>query len=38
MQRTLAPAGTADYHPRLAKLSTLPALHGCSNGSCTRSR
>jgi hypothetical protein len=36
MQRTLAPAGTAHYYPRLAKLSTLPALHGCSNSPCTR--
>jgi hypothetical protein len=30
MNRTLCPADIAHYYPRLTKLSTLPASHGCS--------
>ena len=31
MDRTLAPADSAHYDPRLAKLSTLSASHACGN-------
>lgn len=36
MNRTLAPADSAYYDPRLAKLSTRPASHAC--GSCPGAR
>ena len=36
MNRTLAPAAIAYYHPRLAKLSTPATSHGRSSCPCTR--
>ena len=36
MNRTLAPADSAHYDPRLAELSTRPAPHGCSIRPCAR--
>ena len=38
MNRTLAPADSADYDPRLAKLSTWPASHACGSRPRTRTR
>jgi len=35
MNRTLAPADSVHYDPRLAKLSTLPASHACGSRPCT---
>jgi hypothetical protein len=36
MNRTLAPADSAHYDPRLAKLSTRPAPHARGSRPCTR--
>ena len=36
MNRTLAPADSAHYDPRLAELSTRPASHACGSRPCTR--
>ena len=36
MNRTLAAADSAHYEPRLARLSTRPAPHGCGSRPCTR--
>jgi hypothetical protein len=36
MNRTLAPADSAHYDPRLAELSMLPASHACSSRPCAR--
>ena len=36
MNRTLTPADSAHYDPRLAKLSTLSASHACGSRPCTR--
>ena len=36
MNRTLAPADSAHYDPRLAELSTRPASYACSSRPCTQ--
>ena len=36
MNRTLAPADSAHYDLRLAKLSTRPASQACGSRPCTR--
>ena len=36
MNRTLAPADSAHYDPRLARLSTRPAPHTCGSRPSTR--
>ena len=36
MNRTLTPADSAHYDPRLAKLSTRPAPRACGNRPCIR--
>ena len=36
MNRTLAPADSAHYDPRLATLSTRPASHARGSRPCTR--